>query len=144
MINDKSTIMKQKKTRTKYFTPAGKTMQSVGLMMFIVALFGFLVVKITSWFNVDTNWFVTLAITGYNVWLLGEVLCLYGGHWSKRTQVWLIITTIVVCLSLLLIALSLFRVGSPGYIILILLIGNIMEYRVAGRMKKESQESNEQ
>lgn len=136
--------MKQKKTRTRYFTPAGKTMNSIGLTMFIAAIAGFLILRITSWFNVDTNWFVTLAITGYNVWLLGEVLCLYGGHWSKRTQVWLIITTIVVSLSLLLIVLSLFRVGSPGYIILILLIGNIMEYRVAGKMKKEAQQSNEQ
>lgn len=113
-------------------------------MMFIAAIAGFLILRITSWFNVDTNWFVTLAITGYNVWLLGEVLCLYGGHWSKRTQIWLIITTIVVSLSLLLIVLLLFRVGSPGYIILILLIGNIMEYRVAGKMKKEAQQSNEQ
>ena len=136
--------MKQKKTRTRYLTPAGKTMNSIGLTMFIAAIAGFLILRITSWFNVDTNWFVTLAITGYNVWLLGEVLCLYGGHWSKRTQVWLIITTIVVSLSLLLIVLSLFRVGSPGYIILILLIGNIMEYRVAGKMKKEAQQSNEQ
>ena len=136
--------MKQKKTRTRYFTPAGKTMNSIGLTMFIAAIACFLILRITSWFNVDTNWFVTLAITGYNVWLLGEVLCLYGGHWSKRTQIWLIITTIVVSLSLLLIVLSLFRVGSPGYIILILLIGNIMEYRVAGKMKKEAQQSNEQ
>ena len=136
--------MKQKKTRTRYFTPAGKTMNSIGLTMFIAAIACFLILRITSWFNVDTNWFVTLAITGYNVWLLGEVLCLYGGHWSKRTQVWLIITTIVVSLSLLLIVLLLFRVGSPGYIILILLIGNIMEYRVAGKMKKEAQQSNEQ
>lgn len=136
--------MKQKKTRTRYLTPAGKTMNSIGLMMFIAAIAGFLILRITSWFNVDTNWFVTLAITGYNVWLLGEVLCLYGGHWSKRTQIWLIITTIVVSLSLLLIVLLLFRVGSPGYIILILLIGNIMEYRVAGKMKKEAQQSNEQ
>ena len=136
--------MKQKKTRTRYFTPAGKTMNSIGLTMFIAAIACFLILRITSWFNVDTNWFVTLAITGYNVWLLGEVLCLYGGHWSKRTQIWLIITTIVVSLSLLLIVLLLFRVGSPGYIILILLIGNIMEYRVAGKMKKEAQQSNEQ
>lgn len=118
-------------------------MQSVGLMMFFVAVVGFLVVKITSWFSVDTNWFLVLALSGYNVWLLGEVLCLYGGHWSKRTQQLLIITTIVICIPLLLIVLSLFRVGSPSYIILILLIGNIMEYRVAGRMKKEYQESNE-
>ena len=136
--------MKQKKTRTRYFTPAGKTMNSIGLTMFIAAIACFLILRITSWFNVDTNWFVTLAITGYNVWLLGEVLCLYGGHWSKRTQIWLIITTIVVSLSLLLIVLLLFRVGSPGYIILILLLGNIMEYRVAGKMKKEAQQSNEQ
>lgn len=136
--------MKQKKTRTTLFTPAGKAVQTVGLTMLFAAIAGVLIVKITSWFNVDTDWFVTLAITGYNIWLLGEVLCLYGGHWSKRTQVWLIITTIVVCLSLLLIVLSLFRVGSPGYIILILLIGNIMEYRVAGKMRKEYQQANEQ
>ena len=136
--------MKQKKTRTTLFTPAGKAVQTVGLTMLFAAIAGVLIVKITSWFSVDTDWFVTLAITGYNIWLLGEVLCLYGGHWSKRTQVWLIITTIVVCLSLLLIVLSLFRVGSPGYIILILLIGNILEYRVAGKMRKESQQANEQ
>jgi len=102
------------------------------------AIFGFLLVKLTSWINVSTNDFLTLAIAGYNVWLLGEVLCLYGGHWSKRTRVWLIITTIVVCLSLLLIVLALFGVGSPEYIILILLIGNILEYRVAGKMRKEA------
>ena len=136
--------MKQKKTRTTLFTPAGKTVQSVGLTMLFAAIIGFLLAKITSWFQVNTNWFLILAITGYNVWLLGEVLCLYGGHWSKRTQVWLIITTIVVCLSLLLIVLSLFGVGSPGYIILILLIGNIMEYWVAGRMRKEAQQANGQ
>ena len=136
--------MKQKKTRTTLFTPAGKAVQTVGLTMLFAAIAGVLIVKITSWFSVDTDWFVTLAITGYNLGLLGEVLCLYGGHWSKRTQVWLIITTIVVCLSLLLIVLSLFRVGSPGYIILILLIGNILEYRVAGKMRKESQQANEQ
>lgn len=135
--------MKEKRTRTKLFTPAGKAVQAVGLTMLFAAIVGFLLAKITSWFNVDTNWFVTLAITGYNVWLLGEVLCLYGGHWSKRTRVWLIITTIVVCLSLLLIVLSLFGVGSPEYIILILLIGNIMEYRVAGKMRKEAQQANE-
>jgi hypothetical protein len=35
-------------------------------------------------------------------------------------------------------------VGSPGYIILILLIGNILEYRVAGKMRKEAQQANEQ
>ena len=44
----------------------------------------------------------------------------------------------LVCLSLLLIVLSLFGVGSPEYIILILLIGNILEYRVAGKMRKEA------
>lgn len=143
MINDKSTIMKQKKTKTKYFTPAGKTMQSVGLMMLIVAVIGFLVVKITSWFSLDTDWFMILAFLGYNVWLLGEVLCLYGGHWSKHTQRLLIITTIVVCLSLLLIILSLIWEECASYIILLLLIGNILEYRVAGRMKKESQQANE-
>ena len=112
--------------------------------MFIVAIVGFLIVKITSWFNVDTDWFAILAISGYNVWLLGEVLCLYGGHWSKHTQLWLIITTIVVCLSLLFIILSLFWVEFASYIILILLIGNIMEYWVAGKMKKEAQQANEQ
>ena len=133
--------MKQKKTRTTLFTPAGKAVQAVGLTMLFAAIVGLLLAKITSWFNVDTNWFVTPAITGYNVWLLGEVLCLYGGHWSKRTRVWLIITTIVVCLSLLLIVLSLFGVGTPDYIFLILLIGNILEYRVAGRMRKERQQS---
>ena len=133
--------MKQKKTRATLFTPAGKAVQAVGLTMLFAAIVGLLLAKITSWFNVDTNWFVTLAITGYNVWLLGEVLCLYGGHWSKRTRVWLIITTIVVCLSLILIVLSLFGVGSPSYIVLILLIGNILEYRVAGRMRKEAQQS---
>ena len=133
--------MKQKKTRTTLFTPAGKAVQAVGLTMLFAAIVGLLLAKITSWFNVDTNWFVTLAITGYNVWLLGEVLCLYGGHWSKRTRVWLIITTIVVCLSLILIVLTLFEVGSPSYIVLILLIGNILEYRVAGRMRKEAQQS---
>ena len=132
--------MKQKKTRTTLFTPAGKAVQAVGLTMLFAAIVGLLLAKITSWFNVDTNWFVTPAITGYNVWLLGEVLCLYGGHWSKRTRVWLIITTIVVCLSLLLIVLSLFGVGSPSYIVLILLIGNILEYRVASRMRKEAQQ----
>ena len=133
--------MKQKKTRATLFTPAGKAVQAVGLTMLFAAIVGLLLAKITSWFNVDTNWFVTLAITGYNVWLLGEVLCLYGGHWSKRTRVWLIITTIVVCLSLILIVLSLFGVGSPSYIVLILLIGNILEYRVAGKMRKERQQS---
>ena len=133
--------MKQKKTRTTLFTPAGKAVQAVGLTMLFAAIVGLLLAKITSWFNVDTNWFVTLAITGYNVWLLGEVLCLYGGHWSKRTRVWLIITTIVVCLSLLLIVLTLFGVGTPDYIFLILLIGNILEYRVAGKMRKERQQS---
>lgn len=133
--------MKQKKTRTTLFTPAGKAVQAVGLTLLFAAIVGLLLAKITSWFNVDTNWFATMAITGYNVWLLGEVLCLYGGHWSKRTRVWLIITTIVVCLSLLLIVLSLFGVGSPSYIVLILLIGNILEYRVAGRMRKEAQQS---
>ena len=133
--------MKQKKTRTTLFTPAGKAVQAIGLTLLFAAIVGLLLAKITSWFNVDTNWFVTLAITGYNVWLLGEVLCLYGGHWSKRTRVWLIITTIVVCLSLLLIVLSLFGVGSPSYIVLILLIGNILEYRVAGKMRKERQQS---
>jgi len=136
--------MKQKKTRTTLFTPAGKAVQAVGLTLLFAAIAGLLIVKITSWFNVDTNWFVTPAITGYNVWLLGEVLCLYGGHWSKRTQVWLIITTIVVCLSLILIVLSLFGVGSPDYIFLILLIGNIMEYWVAGKMRKEAQQANGQ
>lgn len=134
--------MKQKKTRTTLFTPAGTAVQTLGLTMLFAAIAGLLLAKITSWFNVDTNWFVTLAITGYNVWLLGEVLCLYGGHWSKRTRVWLIITTIVVCLSLLLIVLSLFGVGSPNYIVLILLIGNILEYRVAGKMRKETQQAN--
>ena len=133
--------MKQKKTRTTLFTPAGKAVQAIGLTLLFAAIVGLLLAKITSWFNVDTNWFVTPAITGYNVWLLGEVLCLYGGHWSKRTRVWLIITTIVVCLSLLLIVLSLFGVGSPSYIVLILLIGNILEYRVAGKMRKERQQS---
>lgn len=126
------------------FTPAGKAVQTIGLTLLFAAIAGVLLAKITSWFNVDTNWFATPAITGYNVWLLGEVLCLYGGHWSKRTQVWLIITTIVVCLSLILIVLTLFGVGSPDYIFLILLIGNIMEYWVAGKMKKEAQQANEQ
>lgn len=135
--------MKPKKARSKFFTPAGKTMQSVGLMMFFVAVVGFLVVKITSWFSVDTNWFLVLALSGYNVWLLGEVLCLYGGHWSKHTQRLLIITTIVVCIPLLLIVMSFFWDECASYILLTLLIGNIMEYRVAGRMKKEYQESNE-
>ena len=134
--------MKQKKTRTTLFTPAGTAVQTLGLTMLFAAIAGLLLAKITSWFNVDTNWFVTLAITGYNVWLLGEVLCLYGGHWSKRTRVWLIITTIVVCLSLLLIVLSLFGVGSPNYIVLILLIDNILEYRVAGKMRKETKQAN--
>ena len=136
--------MKQKKTRTTLFTPAGKTVQSVGLTMLFAAIIGFLLAKITSWFQVNTNWFLILAITGYNVWLLGEVLCLYGGHWSKRTRVWLIITTIVVCLSLLLIILSLFRVQYASYIIIILLIGNILEYRVAGKIRKEAQQANGQ
>ena len=136
--------MKQKRTRTEIFTPAGKTVQSLGLTMFVAAIVGILIVKITSWFNIDTNWFVSLAIMGYNVWLLGEVLCLYGGHWSKRTRIWLIITTIMVCLSLLLIILSLFKEVSASYIVLILLIGNIMEYRVAGKMRKESQQGNVQ
>lgn len=135
--------MKPKKTRSKFFTPAGKTMQSVGLMMFFVAVVGFLVVKITSWFSVDTNWFLVLALSGYNVWLLGEVLCLYGGHWSKNTKRLLVITTIVVCIPLLLIVMSFFWDECASYILLTLLIGNIMEYRVAGRMKKEYQESNE-
>ena len=130
--------MKHKKLRTMLFTPVGKAVQTVGLTMLWFAIFGFLLVKLTSWINVSTNDFLTLAIAGYNVWLLGEVLCLYGGHWSKRTRVWLFITTIVVCLSLLLIVLSLFGVGSPEYIILILLIGNILEYRVAGKMRKEA------
>ena len=134
--------MKQKKTRTTLFTPAGKAVQAVGLTMLFAAIVGLLLAKITSWFNVDTNWFVTPAITGYNVWLLGEVLCLYGGHWSKRTRVWLIITTIVVCLSLLLIVLSLFGWELPTTIFLILLIGNILEYRVAGKMRKEAQQAN--
>ena len=136
--------MKQKKTRTTLFTPAGRTVQSVGLTMLFAAIIGFLLAKITSWFQVNTNWFLILAITGYNVWLLGEVLCLYGGHWSKRTRVWLIITTIVVCLSLLLIILSLFRVQYASYIIIILLIGNILEYRVAGKIRKEAQQANGQ
>lgn len=136
--------MTHKKTRTKLFTPAGKTMQAIGLTMFFAAVIGFLVVKITSWFSVDTDWFMLLAFSGYNVWLLGEVLCLYGGHWSKRTHVWLIITTIVVCLSLLLIILSLIWVECASYIIPILLIGNILEYWVAGKMRKESQQVNGQ
>lgn len=136
--------MNPKKTRTKLFTPAGKAIQSVGLTMLIAAAIGFLVVKITSWFSIDTNWFEILAITGYNVWLLGEVLCLYGGHWSKRTQIWLIITTIVICIPLLLIVLSFFWNECASYILIILLIGNILEYRVAGKMKKEAQLTNGQ
>ena len=136
MFNDTAT--------TEIYTPAGKTVQSLGLTMFVAAIVGILIVKITSWFNIDTNWFVSLAIMGYNVWLLGEVLCLYGGHWSKHTRTWLIITTIMVCLSLLLIILSLFMEVSASYIVLILLIGNIMEYRVAGKMRKESQQGNVQ
>jgi hypothetical protein len=50
----------------------------------------------------------------------------------------------VVCLSLILIVLTLFGVGSPDYIFLILLIGNIMEYWVAGKMRKEAQQANGQ
>ena len=133
--------MKQKKTRTTLFTPAGKAVQAVGLTLLFAAIVGLLLAKITSWFNVDTNWFATMAITGSNVWLLGEVLCLSGGHLSKRTRGWRTLPTTVGCTSLLLIVLSLFGVGSPSYIVLILLIGNILEYRVAGRMRKEAQQS---
>ena len=134
--------MKQKKPRTTLFTPAGKAVQAIGLMMFVIAIIGFLLVKITSWFQVNTVWFQILAIIGYNVWLLGEVLCLYGGHWSKRTQVWLIITTIVICIPLFLFVLSFFWIECLSYIIPILLIGNILEYRVAGKMRKEAQQAN--
>jgi len=136
--------MKEKRTRTKLFTPAGKAVQAVGLTMLFAAIVGFLLAKITSWFNADTNELLTLAIAGYNVWLAGEVLCLYGGHWSQRTRVWLIITTVVVCIPLLLIVLSYLWNVSPGTIILALLVGNILEYRVAGRMRKEAQQVNNQ
>ncbi len=136
--------MKEKRTKTKLFTPAGKAVQAVGLTMLFAAIVGFLLAKITSWFNADINELLTLAIAGYNVWLAGEVLCLYGGHWGKRTQGWLIITTVVVCIPLLLIVLSYFWHVSPGAIILILLVGNILEYRVAGRMRKEAQQTNKE
>ncbi len=136
--------MKKKKTRTTLFTPAGKTVQTIGIMMLFAAIFGFLLTKLNRWSQVDTNWFMILALSGYNVWLLGEVLCLYGGHWSKRTRVWLIITTVVISIPLLLIIMSFFWVECASYILLILLIGNILEYRVAGKIRKEVQQANGQ
>lgn len=47
--------MKQKKLRTMLFTPMGKAVQTVGLTMLWFAIFGFLLVKLTSWINVSTN-----------------------------------------------------------------------------------------
>lgn len=135
--------MKQTKTRKKYFTPTGKAMRTVSLVVLVIA-FVYLIVSHAIWPSLKVNGlFSFFLLLAYNVWLLCEVLCLYGGRWSKRTMNWLYVTTAVVGLALLLLIVSLIKVECASLILPLLIIGNILEYRVAGKMMKEAQHTNE-
>ena len=135
--------MEQTKTRKKYFTPTGKAMRTVSLVVLVIA-FVYLIVSHAIWHSLKVNGlFSFFLLLAYNVWLLCEVLCLYGGRWSTRTMNWLYVTTAVVGLALLLLIVSLIKVECASLILPLLIIGNILEYRVAGKMMKEAQHTNE-
>ena len=127
--------MEQTKTRKKYFTPTGKAMRTVSLVVLVIA-FVYLIVSHAIWPSLKVNGL-------FSFFLLCEVLCLYGGRWSKRTMNWLYVTTAVVGLALLLLIVSLIKVECASLILPLLIIGNILEYRVAGKMMKEAQHTNE-
>ena len=135
--------MEQTKTRKKYFTPTGKAMRTVSLVVLVIA-FVYLIVSHAIWPSLKVNGlFSFFLLLAYNVWLLCEGLCLYGGRWSKRTMNWLYVTTAVVGLALLLLIVSFIKVECASLILPLLIIGNILEYRVAGKMMKEAQHTNE-
>ena len=135
--------MELTKTKKNYFTPAGKAMRTVSLVVLIIA-FVYLIVSHTIWPSLKVNGlFSFFLLLAYNVWLLCEILCLYGGSWSKRTMNWLCVTTAVVGFALLLLIVSLIKVECASLILPLLIIGNILEYWVAGKMMKEAQNTNE-
>lgn len=131
--------MKQSTIKKEYFTPAGKALKAVCWVVFIMA-FVYVIASHVIWPSMRVeNLFVFLLVLAYNIGLLSDVLCLYAGHWSDRTQRRLIITTIVICLPLLFLILSIFYIKIASLVLPLLIIGNIMEYRLAGKMLKESQ-----
>lgn len=130
-----------KKTKKQYFTPAGKVTRTVSFAILIIAAV-YLLVSHTIWPSVKVNGlFSYLLLLAYIVWILSEVLCLYGVHWSKRTQRRLYATTAVISTTLLLLILILFGVNCGTIIFLLLVFGNIMEVRLAGKMMKEVQQN---
>ena len=131
--------MKQLTIKKEYFTPAGKALKAVCWAVFIMA-FVYVIASHVIWPSLKVeNLFVFLLVLAYNIGLLSDVLCLYAGHWSDRTQRRLMITTVVICLPLLFLILSIFYVKSACLVLPLLIIGNIMEYRLAGKMLKERQ-----
>lgn len=136
--------MEKVKTRKEYFTPAGNALNAACWVIFIMA-FVYVIASHVIWPSLKVNGLFTfLLVLAYNLGLLSDVLCLYAGHWSERTQRRLNITAIVICLPLLFLILSLFKVECAAWVIPLLIVGNIMEYRLAGKMMKERQLSTEQ
>ena len=114
--------MEQTKTRKKYFTPTGKAMRTVSLVVLVIA-FVYLIVSHAIWPSLKVNGlFSFFLLLAYNVWLLCEVLCLYGGRDLSP---------------------ELSQLCGRSLILPLLIIGNILEYRVAGKMMKEAQHTNE-
>ena len=92
---------------------------------------------ITDW-NSSVISYRSMLFAGIAVWVLGEVLDLYSGQWSKNLRLFLHATTAALCLAILSYICTIFGLDRGiGNMFLILGIG--MEYILAGKMMKEEQ-----
>ena len=121
-------------TKKNYKTPLGTITRYAGVkIMGLTIVLGF----ITDW-NSSVISYSSMFFAGIAVWVLGEVLGLYSGQWSKNLSLFLHTTTAVLCLAILSYICTNFGLDRGiGNMLLILGIG--MEYILAGKMMKEEQ-----
>lgn len=129
--------MSQSITNKDYTTPIGTIARFIGKTITILAGLTLIVAGTTDW--ISSAYFTPIKgvfFLGFAIWLLAEVLDLYGGQWSKKLSFFHHITTATFCLAALCYFSSIFGFDRHnGHVFLI--IGLILEFILAGKMKKE-------
>ena len=119
-------------TNKNYKTPLGTITRYAGIIITVLSI---VLAFITDW-NSSVISYRSMLFAGIAVWVLGEVLDLYGGQWSKNLRLFLHATTAALCLAILSYICTIFGLDRGiGNMFLILGIG--MEYILAGKMMKE-------
>ena len=120
-----------------YTTPIGTIARFTGQTITILGGLTLIVAGTTDW--ISSSYFTLIKgvfFLGFAIWLLAQVLDLYCGQWSKKLTVFHHITTATFCLAAICYFGSIFGFERHnGHVFLI--IGMILEFILAGKMKKE-------